>query len=177
MDSQGVFHVVPRRAPDPEANTRTYSGTLEVDVTITMETKAPVGAEVMCEADFTASHNEASSQSVTDYEETAVAAGTPSGKSWSLPPGGGAVAPHSPSPETNTAGGTCKVLVPYSWALPQAGPDTGGNSLVGDLSLSILTTNKTTGAQIVWRTNQQAIPVTAFPDEGGTTKYAIKVTL
>jgi hypothetical protein len=167
LDSREVFHAIPRATPDREAPTATYAGTLEVDVTITLLTQVAMGESVICEADFTASSIEHSTQSVTGYEETAIAPGKSSGKSWNLA--------SSPSPEVTAATGTCKITIPYSWTLVPTGPGY-TCSLVGDLSISLVTTNTTTHETTIWRTNQQAIPVTEFPD-GGTTKYAVKVTL
>jgi len=170
MDSHGVFHAIPRAIPDSEANARTYTGTLEVDVTITVQTEVAMKEDVICEADFTASSIENSSQSVTDYEETAIAPGKVSSK---------AADPASKvSPQVTAETATCKILIPYSWSLVPAGPGY-TNSLEGDLSLAIVTTNTTTGTQTVWRTSQMSIPDTKFPEEtnAGTTKYTVKATL
>jgi hypothetical protein len=176
MDSRGVFHAIPRATPDA-AGTQTYSGTLEVDVTITVLTQVAMREGVVCEADFTASSIENATQSVTvSYEETA----TVPGKSSSRNPTNPTVGPVS---EVTAETVTCKILIPYSWTLP-AGPIHTSeyvNSLEGDLSLAIVTTttNTTTGVQTqtVWRTSQLSIPDTKFPEEGGTTKYAVKATL
>jgi hypothetical protein len=170
LDSRGVFHAIPRVAPDA-ARTQTYSGTLEVDVTITVRTQVATNESVICEADFTASSIQNSTQSVIDYDEMAIAPAKPSGKTWNLA--------SKPSPDVTSSTGTCKILIPYSWILPVS-PEPSEeytNSLEGDLSLAIVTTNTTTGVQTVWRTSQLSIPDTKFPDEGVATKYTVTATL
>jgi hypothetical protein len=170
LDSRGVFHAIPRAIPDA-ASMQTYSGTLEVDVTITVRTVVASNESVICEADFIANSIENSTQSVTGYEEMAIIAAKSSGKSWNLA--------SKPSPDVTSATGTCKILIPYSWTLP-IGPEHTSeytNSLEGDLSLAIVTTNTTTGVQTVWRTSQLSIPDTKFPEEGVATKYTVTATL
>ncbi len=172
LDSRGVFHAIPRAIPDPEVNGRTYSGTLEVDVTITLETKITTSDKVMCEADFIASSTEIATQSVIGYEETAMVYASTAIKTTNPPTNPASM------PETSPSTVSCKVLIPYSWTLLPSGPEY-TNSLQGDLSLVIASVSTTTGAQTPLRTNQQPIPVLTFPEEsnGSTTKYTVKATL
>ena len=193
LDSGGVFHAIQRVAPDPEVPARTFTGTLEVEVTVTLQTPLKTGESVVCEADFTASEIDGSA-TVVDYEETAIAGGATKA-TWNTPvsPDEGAIVvsdkvtgsrnrTSTPSPEVNPTKRYCDISIPYSWAFPAVGGGGGANassSLVGDLSVSIVFSDKTNGAQTAMRSNQQAIPVTSFPEDAraATTKYPMSVTL
>jgi len=171
QDSHGVFHALSRSAaPDPEVTTRLFTGTLEVDVTITLQTRISTTTNrVLCEADFTAASINNESQAEVDYEETAMAPALP---------GKAAVVSSFPAPATSPQLVTCKILIPYSWTLVPPGPGY-TTSLQGDLSLTIVSVNTTTGAETPIRSNGQSIVGVTFPDEpnAGTTKYAVKATL
>jgi hypothetical protein len=177
QDARGAFHAVPRAALDPDAGTptHTYSGTLEVVVTITLVTKGSTGDIVVCEADFTASSVDNTTQAVISYEETALANAKLSKGTWGIGSPGPATA--TPSPNTSAPQATCKILIPYSWTLLEP-KETIKNSLEGDLSLAIAAVNKTTGVQTPLRTNQQAIVSTTVPTtDNQTTKYTVSATL
>jgi hypothetical protein len=175
---------------------RTYTGTLEVDVTIDVQSKIRFTG-ISCSADFVASSLDQKSIAA-NIEETAVAAAenaskTGGGDDWDVkqvnadrkpvtaakiaPPGGTDSSKEVvATAKTDSSGeSTCKILIPYSWTLP-------GNvealTLKGSLSIVIFRANSTTGVETPIRTNGQAIIVSRFPEgTNKTTKFPVKVTM
>jgi hypothetical protein len=154
----GVFHPL-GQSPDLSENpaaTTTYSGTIEVTVTITLKTALPKGDSVACSVDAIAiSESETTAASVT-YDEIATSVATVSG---------------------STA--TCKVNIPYSWVLLTPST-TVIDSLDGSLDVimySPTATTLTTILEDLVREHTQAITINGGKPGDGTLSVSAAVTI
>jgi len=131
------------------------TGTIDVNVTITLKTALPTGGSIACVADFIALSENALTASILSYNEEAAVKATVSG---------------------STA--TCKVAIPYSWLIPPAST-TVLNSLSGSLTVTMGVPGTTTATvPILTRSNSQNILTGGkIPATGATTTYAVAVTL
>jgi hypothetical protein len=158
QDSKGIFHPVgttPEIA-DAAAATTTYSGTIEVTVTITLKTALPKGGTIACTVGATAiSENETATENVA-FTEGASSIATVSG---------------------STA--TCKVNIPYSWVLFTPST-TVIDSLSGSLDVimySPVTTSIPDFAEDVAREHGQALTINGGKPGDGTEAVTAAVTL
>jgi hypothetical protein len=156
----GVFHPLghgPDLSENPAATT-TYSGTIEVTVTITLKTALPKGDSVACSVDALAgSGSPASPLGVTvAYDESATSTASVSG---------------------STA--TCKVNIPYSWVLPTPSA-TVTDSLDGNLTVvmySPTATTITTELEELTREHTQPITINGGTPGDGTLSVSVAVTI
>jgi hypothetical protein len=155
----GVFHPLghsPDLSENPAATT-TYSGTVEVTVTVTLKTTLPKGDSVACSVDAIAtSETETSPFTSVAYDETATSIASVSG---------------------STA--TCKVNIPYSWLLFTPST-TVVNSLDGSLEVimySPTATTITTELEDLTREHGQAITINGGKPGDGTLSVSVAVTI
>jgi hypothetical protein len=154
----GVFHPL-GHSPDLEnpATTTTYSGTVEVNVIITLKTALPKGDLVACSVGAIASSfSETNSLLDVTYDESAASIASVSG---------------------STA--TCKVNIPYSWVLLTPST-TVLNSLDGSLDVimySPTATSLTTELEDLVREHSQAITINAGKPGDGTLSVSVAVTI
>jgi hypothetical protein len=155
----GVFHPLGRSADLTEspAATTTYTGTIEVTVTITLKTALPSGDKVACNVGAVASsESEASPFTTIAYDESAISTASVSG---------------------STA--TCKVNIPYSWVLLTPST-TVLSSLDGSLDVimySPTATTITTELEDLAREHSQAITINSGKPGDGTLSVSVAVTL
>lgn len=127
---------------DVTTATTTYSGTIEVTVTITLKKALPKGDSVACNVDATASSVSETSAANLAYDESATSLATVSG---------------------STA--TCKVNIPFPWVLLTPST-TVVSSLDGGLEVimySPTATTITTELQDLVREHSRAITINAGP--------------
>jgi hypothetical protein len=146
----GAFRPKLTNATTPVAAVKyaTYTGTLEFEFTITVDSKIPSGQEVDCEATASLA-DEGTYENVITEEASAIA--TVSG---------------------TTA--TCKVKIPYSWSLANATED----EIALNYQLAIVPTSITneTDALPVRRSFQNLAPI-AVPKTGTTTTETVDATI
>jgi hypothetical protein len=149
----GTFRprLTPAATPAATPKYTTYTGTLEFEFTITVDSKIPSGQEVDCEA--TASlvdiPTEGSNENVITEGATAIA-----------------------SVSGTTA--TCTVKIPYSWSLANAAEDE--VSLSYQLAIVPASITNETDATPVRRSTQDLAPITV-PKTGTTTTKDIDATI
>jgi hypothetical protein len=155
----GVFHPLghsPDLSENPAATT-TYSGTVEVTVTVTLKTALPKGDSVACSVGAIASsESETSPFASVAYDESATSVASVSG---------------------STA--TCKVNIPYSWVLFTPST-TVVNSLDGSLDVimySPTATTITTELEDLTREHSQAITINGGKPGDGTLSVSVAVTI
>lgn len=156
QDKTGTFHPLRNSADiaDPAAATTTFTGTIEVTVTITLKTALPTGGQVACSVEADASSSGTSGE--VGYVEDATKLATVSG---------------------STA--TCKVNIPYSWLLFTAST-TQTNSLDGSLDVfmySPVTTSITGLTLDLAREHVQAIVINGGKVADGILTVTAAVTL
>jgi hypothetical protein len=154
----GAFHplgTTPEIA-DATAPTSTFSGTIEVTVTITLKTALPKGGTVACTVGASVISESETTDAVVGISETGSSIATVSG---------------------STA--TCKVNIPYSWVL-FTNSATVINTLSGSLDVimySPITTSIADFTEDVAREHSQAITINAGKPGDGTETVTAAVTL
>jgi hypothetical protein len=159
QDSRGNFHPL-RHSPDLTENpavTTTYSGTIEVTVTITLKTALPKGDSVACSVGAVAnSDSETNPLLDVAYDESATSLASVSG---------------------STA--TCKVSIPYSWVLLTPST-TVLNSLDGSLDVIMYSPTATTltiELEDLLREHSQGITINGGKPGDGTLSVSVAVTI
>lgn len=159
QDRTGTFHPL-GQSPDLMENpavTTTYTGTIEVTVTVTLKTPLPTGDKVACSVDAIASSdNTLNPLASVTYDEIATSNATVSG---------------------STA--TCKVNIPYSWVLLTPST-TVINSLDGNLDVIMYSPTATTiGSLLVnaVREHSQAITINGGKPGDNTLTVSAAVTI
>lgn len=155
----GTFHPLGTNfdpLSDPATATTTYSGTIEVTVTVTLKTALPKGDSVACSVDAIASSVSETSASNIAYDEDATSLATVSG---------------------STA--TCKINIPYSWVLLTPST-TVLDSLEGSLDVIMYSPTATTltlELENLVREHTQAITINAGKPGDGTLTVSAAVTI
>jgi len=148
----GAFRPKPATAtPDVTAKYTTYTGTLEFEFTITVDSKIPSGQEVDCEAtaELVDVPTSGSFENVISEEASAIA-----------------------TVKGDTA--TCTVKIPYSWSLASGAEDS--VSLSYDLAIVPTAITSETDAEAVRRSLQYLAPI-PVPKTGTTTTKTIEATI
>lgn len=158
QDSRGNFHPLGHSVDLSEnpAATTTYSGTIEVTVTVTLKTALPSGDKVACSVGATAISDSETTGANVAYDESATSLATVSG---------------------STA--TCKVNIPYSWVLLTPST-TVIDSLDGSLDVIMFSptaTTITTELEDLAREHSQAITINGGKPGDGIETVSVAVTI